>query len=731
VDKSKIFRLTRGVIGTMGLAALTMSPSANAAEIYVLMPPEKDYATICSQSDAASSMAGADVDWASWSADAPAVPAAEALAHARDILAEPSRGEVGVALALLKKLADGAGRERAAALYELSTYYLYNASPDASAVVDGLRRSLALGYGRAAVILGEIYELGLVGQAQDLAKAQVFYKLAVQSRVEDGALKLAELARRTGRQAEAVQWLVLAQQMMAFRLSNGDCSQLLEIAKLYLNGVLLPRAPDVGARWLEAAHAAGYSKASRLLGEMLLLPGEQIRDVERGLGLLSSAADAGDVEALLVIGRFLRGDFGDAPNWREALVAFEKSAAAVPPNPGAFLELGRTLRDGPAGVRDMAAAEASFRKAVEARSLPALREFGVMQLDGDPADVAEGLQLLRMAAKERDLTAAASLGRWLVERSVTDGERAEGVTWLKSAADAGHGGAAKTLARLYSRQMNFAAAGPYWKQVAEDGDPEAFVELAALKQSGRFDAGQDIDQLLGGALAASESNSFGFVLVGRAIRDGRFGEPDRSAAFKLFERAADAGDPIGLREAGLALASGDGVRRDQETSRSMLQRASGAGDQIATVLLARGLIAGWFGETDVEGARRALEQAANGGSGPAALELAGFYSRGAFGAIDQEMAVKWWLVAAAANEIEAMRSLANAYGLGFGVDSDLAKSVDWLERAAAMGDAESMHRLAYIYRAGVGVQANASKADHWSSKLAANASLAEASLHER
>ncbi len=698
----------------ISLAALAMTSleagAIDATDLPVLRPPAADYGSIC---NAEKAPATSSADLAAWSPKSTAVSTTEAHAYAREVLSEPESGDTELALALLRKLASSASRERAAALYDLASYDLTHEPAESAVIVERLRESLALGYGRAALMLGQIHERGLAGQPKDPDKARLFYKLTVQSKIEDGALKLAQLARSAGQQDEAVRWLVLAQQMMAFRLADADCSQLLQMAKLYTDGALLPRAPSIAAEWLEAARKAGSAKASRLLGQMLLTGDGLPRDRVRALAMLEEAAAAGDLSARLVLGRFYRGDFGGAPDWPQAIATFKDATDAAPNYPGALLEFGRTLRDSPAELRDLEAAANMLRRAIDAGSVLALRELGGMLLLGDADAAAEGLRLLTAGANRDDPAAAVILGRWLLDHSREAGDRAAAWKWLRMAAASGNVGAAKTLARSLTAQGEFAAAGPYWRQAADHGDAEAFVELAALQQEGRFDAGRGADELLGDAMAASEANPFGFVVLARALRDGRFGEPDRGAAYALFRRAAEKGEPIGLREAGVALATGDGVGRAPAEGRLLLEAAADRGDFMAPVLLARGLVAGWFGEPAPNDAQSLLERAASEGSTPAALELAGFHSRGAFGPIGEGEAVEWWRVAAAAGEVEAMRSLANAYALGFGVPADLRHAADWLERAAALGDRESMYRLAYIYDAGVGVDADPTKADHW------------------
>ncbi|MET4701625.1 TPR repeat protein [Constrictibacter sp. MBR-5] len=708
------------------LGAATASYASTAVEaqdIPVLRPAQADYAKICVPPTRLAIPTA--VDWSRWTPDSKGASPAEALAFARETLsARATDDDNDIARRVLESLVKSVPAERAAALYELAAADLAGTNTATEQTVKRLRRALALGYRRAAMLLGPIYENGLAGQAVDLAQAELFYKLAVQARLEGGALKLAALATQKRRPEEARQWIALAQQMMGARLGAGDCSQLSAMATLYLDGKLLPRSPTIAAEWLEAARVAGDARASRLLGELLLSGDGVPQDIARGLALLEAAADGGDLASIVALGRWYRGDYGATPDPQRARALFERAAAAVPPDTTALMELARAYRDGLGGAPDAAAAERTFARAADLGSVAAIRELAGLAFNSDPPQVERALGLLRKAAAARDLAAAAMLGRWLLSHSFTPDALAEGVDWLGKAAAQGHVGSAKALARHHAARLDMAAAARYWQMAADMEDPEALVELAALRFRGAVPAtGDGPERLMQRALAASETQPWGFVAVGRALRSGWLGQPDAAAGFAMFRRAADRDDPSGLRETGEALAVGDGTERDAAEGWRLLEKASNMGDAGARIALARGLAAGWFGDPDPEGARERLEAAATAGVPGAFGELGSLYSRGAFGDVDPAAAVEWWRKAAMAGDAEAMRELANAHAIGFGADIDPRESVAWLERAAGRGDPDAMRRLAYAYHAGVGVEPDKAKAEHWTTMARFSAPL--------
>jgi TPR repeat protein len=78
-----------------------------------------------------------------------------------------------------------------------------------------------------------------------------------------------------------------------------------ELGVCYLKGIGMRAKPLEAAQWLEIACSAGHPGAMATLGEMLLTgcTNEVPQDVETAIKLLEAAADLGEADAAIALGK--------------------------------------------------------------------------------------------------------------------------------------------------------------------------------------------------------------------------------------------------------------------------------------------------------------------------------------------------------------------------------------------------------------------------------------------
>lgn len=124
---------------------------------------------------------------------------------------------------------------------------------------------------------------------------------------------------------------------------------------------------------IRKAAEAGDAGAQFKLGEALLQnPTRSTENSENALHWLKRAADNGNTEAMIVLGRLLRSGVGVLQNFGQASQWLE--TAAKKGNSEGMLELGRLYRDGVGVDKDPVLAYVWFNRASAERNLDAVRE---------------------------------------------------------------------------------------------------------------------------------------------------------------------------------------------------------------------------------------------------------------------------------------------------------------------------------------------------------------------
>ncbi|MFD7282651.1 tetratricopeptide repeat protein [Streptomyces sp. NPDC059862] len=323
-------------------------------------------------------------------------------------------------------------------------------------------------------------------------------------------------------------------------------------AASHLGSLLLDQGSPDAIAWLERAANAGQPVASGLLGTHYAKAGQH----EEAQRWLAQAADAGIASAAQLLGLILSQQerFREAEEWFEKAVELgapeatealaELSARAARPRLRALAQQDerRTNEAFAAGLRlreagEEGQAEAMFRSAAELGHADAALMLGVALINKGAG--AEGIGWLREAAESgRSSGAALTLGLLLKDQGSLD----EAESWLRRAEEGGQSNAAQELGKLLHGQNRIEEAEPWLRKAAAAGSAEAAGVLGVqLKDQGRTDEAWAMlyqAATAGYGLAAT-------VLGLMCLEQQRIDE-----AVKWWQYAAQAGDPVGAHTLG-------------------------------------------------------------------------------------------------------------------------------------------------------------------------------------
>jgi TPR repeat protein len=119
--------------------------------------------------------------------------------------------------------------------------------------------------------------------------------------------------------------ITAAQTLLLNQLNDGDCSALMPMASMFLNGEAMQKVPNVGAEWLQVALKSGYSSAGVRLG-FYYHHGEMVdKSEEMARKWWQIAADVGSKRAMFLLARSLVRTKDDA-NIRQAIMLLNNAA---------------------------------------------------------------------------------------------------------------------------------------------------------------------------------------------------------------------------------------------------------------------------------------------------------------------------------------------------------------------------------------------------------------------
>lgn len=179
-------------------------------------------------------------------------------------------------------------------------------------------------------------------------------------------------------------------------------------------------------------------------------------------------------------------------------------------------------------------------------------------------------------------------------------------------------------------------------KVASSGNRRHMFELGRAYEAN----GQIPEAMAAYRKAADKGSTSAMASLGNLTSKSGGGAPDGQTR-KMFERAAQAGDPLAMNNMGMAYATGDGVPKDPVRARELFTKAADANSTEAMYNLALMTAAGDGGPKDETTARALLDKAA-ARDHVGALERAGDFAQAGRGGPKNETAAKAYYERAAA-----------------------------------------------------------------------------------
>ncbi len=444
-------------------------------------------------------------------------------------------------------------------------------------------------------------------------------------------------------------------------------------------------------------------------------------DGPKGLRLLTEAAKAGSLEAQGELAEALAdGLQGTKPDAARAVEIAKKPAQAG--NPFALDALGGCFRNGLGGLpKDEAKARACFLRAFEgfkrmsAEPNPDVRALcylgcylgdGRGAADGKPNEspevAAETLRLWRRSAEIGFATAACNVAFSYLNEDGVEQNEAEGVRWLRAAANLGHWRAISELGQCYfygtcgverdvekglKALRQIATAGGVWEArllgnfyllgtdgvekneaeairwyrlAADRGDEEAPLRIAVCCERGIGVEQSDAEAVRWARVALERGSADGALWLGRAFEEGRLGlAQDEAEAERLYRKALELGSP----SAAWVFAEKAVARKDGAAALSWFRKSAEMGDAEAAVVV---------GDAYIDG------NASFGGAVDYRIEA------------NPAEAARWYRTAAEAENKTAMERLARCYLRGDGVEQDPDEATRWLLRSGVLGESDDI-----------------------------------------
>ncbi len=587
------------------------------------------------------------------------------------------------------------------------------------------------GVGMAMLNLGNCYAKGF-GVARDPARALEYYRRAEakKAKMVKGFIAQA-LFDGLGCEKNVAE---------AFRLANAAAEENDPIACNLLGVIYWEGAegipPDVklAEQYLRRAVQGNVPMAGSNLG-FLLLNSSPPR-TEEGLRLLHDAYDRyRDPNAALYLGPLYMEGKGVERNPAKGEELYRQAAdfglSAANWNL-AQLEIGRNHLD--EGVRRLKlAAEQGYPEAIN------LLGYYFMHGTGVSRDPAKGLELYLKAANLGLPAGMSNVGITLLD---VPGREAEGIAWLKKAAEEGEPNAMNQLAVIYADGQygtppDLEKAVSLCRQALRLGLPSAAHYLSGyLTRQGKD--GEALEALKNGAArndphclnalgqcyetgtgvpkdpqkglecylkAAKQELPAAMYNAGLALLDQ--GLPDsRKEGMVWLEKAAAQGVPIALNQLGLIYAEGRyGMKTAPDKAEAFYRKALDAGSQIAAYNLYSLLCQ----QGKTEDAVRALELGAQQNQ-PICLNALGVaYESGRGVTKNLQKMLEYYLKAA---ELGLPVAMYNAGVSLLNLPGREAEGVAWLEKAAEQKQEDAANRLGLIYANGeFGKTADAAKAE--------------------
>ena len=219
---------------------------------------------------------------------------------------------------------------------------------------------------------------------------------------------------------------------------------------------------------------------------------------------------------------------------------------------------------------------------------------------------------------------------------------------------------------------------------ADPSDPDKPVDIKGTAEI----AQSDIQTAIKFCKVASASSRRALYELGRAYAANR----QMPEAINAWRKAVDKGSTAAMVELGVALGTGSGVAKDEAEARRLFERAAQAGNPRGVTNLAA-ISASGGAPSDPAKARALLAKAAETNSAEAQYQLGLMTAEGVGGPKDDVAARALFEKAAAQNHPGAMERMGAFAQSGRGGPQDSAAAKAYYEKAAALGHEDAKAAL--------------------------------------
>jgi TPR repeat protein len=248
---------------------------------------------------------------------------------------------------------------------------------------------------------------------------------------------------------------------------------------------------------------------------------------------------------------------------------------------------------------------------------------------------APDIPAIRKKAGAGDAESQLQLAALILSGGVKDAKPAEAAKLLEKAAESGHAAAQFHFARLLQSNAPGTKADPdrarfLFQQSAEAGFAPAQAAWGQILESQIDPKGRDVsyeEPAKWYEKAAAQGDAEGICRLGMLKASGRL-KSDPAEAWKLLQKAAQAGHAVALNECGVALQRGQGVEKDDIAAVGYFHAAADLGNTTALHNLGRCYREGIGIPRNPEKAGAAFAAAAKVNFGPSQFILAEIFEKG-------------------------------------------------------------------------------------------------------
>lgn len=318
-----------------------------------------------------------------------------------------------------------------------------------------------------------------------------------------------------------------------------------------------------------SAAEAGNAEAQMYLGRMYANGQGVLKDDAQALIWSRKAADGGNLRALATIGvMYEAGRGGLGKDELEALKYYRKAADAG--DPRGLARLGNMYALGTGGLtRDEVQAASLYRRAAEGGEYLGMLNLARMYgrgAGGLPKDDVQAGNWLRRAAETGDPAAMTNVGDFYLQGLFLPQDAAVAVSLYRKAAEAGNSGGMNSLGTMYERGLgglskDDAQAATWYRKSATAGNAAAMNNLGILFQEGRGGLGLNEVEALGWFRKGAEAGNVDAMHnIGLMYSRGRAGlNKNEKTALSWFRQAAEGGNAASMYDIGHAYEVGRGA----------------------------------------------------------------------------------------------------------------------------------------------------------------------------